>query len=31
MCPTTDNGTRTVNGKIRDKDGGTNKYTASVN
>ena len=29
-CPTTDNGTRTVKGKIRDKDGGVNEYTASV-
>ncbi len=29
-CPTTDNGTRTVKGKIRDKDGGESEYTASV-
>ena len=29
-CPTTDNGSRTVKGKIRDKDGGVNEYTASV-
>jgi hypothetical protein len=30
-CPTTDNGTRSVKGKIKDKDGGVNEYTASVN
>ena len=29
-CPTTDNGTRTVKGKIHDKDGGVNEYTAAV-
>jgi subtilisin family serine protease len=29
-CPTTDNGTRTVKGKIRDKDGGVSEYTAAV-
>jgi hypothetical protein len=29
-CPTTDNGTRTVKGKIKDKDGGQTEYTASV-
>ncbi len=29
-CPTTDEGTRTVKGKIRDKDGGETEYTASV-
>src|SRR5207244_2901210 len=29
-CPTSDNGTRTVKGKIRDKDGGVSEYTASV-
>jgi len=29
-CPTTDNGTRTVKGKIRDKDGGENEYTRQV-
>ena len=29
-CPTTDNGSRTVKGKIKDKDGGTTEYTASV-
>ena len=29
-CPTTDNGARTVNGKVRDKDGGETPYTASV-
>jgi hypothetical protein len=29
-CPTSDNGTRTVKGKIRDKDGGVREYTASV-
>jgi PKD repeat protein len=32
-CPTTDNGTRTVRGKIKDKDGGETEYsgTAVVN
>jgi hypothetical protein len=29
-CPTTDNGTRVVKGRIRDKDGGEREYTASV-
>src|SRR5205823_11107639 len=29
-CPTTDNGSRAVGGKIRDKDGGTTEYTATV-
>jgi PKD repeat protein len=29
-CPTTDSGSRTVKGKIKDKDGGTTEYTASV-
>jgi hypothetical protein len=29
-CPTSDNGSRTVKGKIRDKDGGVSEYTASV-
>ena len=29
-CPTTDNGTRTVKGKIRDKDNGVTEYTSSV-
>jgi hypothetical protein len=29
-CPTTDNGSRTVKGKVRDKDGGESEYTASV-
>jgi hypothetical protein len=29
-CPTTDNGTRNVGGKIRDKDGGLTEYTATV-
>ncbi|MCJ7584251.1 MAG: PKD domain-containing protein, partial [Anaerolineales bacterium] len=29
-CPTTDNGTRAVGGKIMDKDGGFTKYTTSV-
>jgi hypothetical protein len=29
-CPTDDNGSRTVKGKIQDKDGGVNEYTASV-
>ncbi|MFL5806162.1 MAG: OmpL47-type beta-barrel domain-containing protein [Roseiflexaceae bacterium] len=29
-CPTTDNGTRTVKGKVKDKDGGVSEYTASV-
>ena len=27
-CPTDDTGTRTVHGKIRDKDGGVTEYTA---
>ena len=29
-CPTTDNGTRNVKAKIKDKDGGTNEYTGTV-
>jgi hypothetical protein len=29
-CPTTDDGTRTVRGKIRDKDEGETEYTAEV-
>lgn len=29
-CPTIDNGTRSVAGKIQDKDGGVTEYTASV-
>src|SRR5439155_1660763 len=29
-CPTTDNGSRTAKGKIKDKDGGVTEYTASV-
>ena len=29
-CPTTDEGTRIVKGKIRDKDAGETEYTASV-
>jgi len=29
-CPTTDNGSRTVKGKIRDKDDGVTEYTSSV-
>src|SRR5205085_320211 len=29
-CPTSDNGVRSVKGKIRDKDGGVSEYTASV-
>jgi hypothetical protein len=29
-CPTTDNGVRTVKGKIKDKDGGVSEYTANV-
>jgi uncharacterized repeat protein (TIGR01451 family) len=29
-CPTTDNGARTVKGKVFDKDGGSNEYTESV-
>jgi hypothetical protein len=29
-CPTSDNGTRSVGGKIKDKDGGANEYTATV-
>jgi hypothetical protein len=29
-CATTDNGTRTVQGEIRDKDGGVSAYTANV-
>jgi hypothetical protein len=29
-CPTTDNGTRTVKGKIQDKDGGFTEYTKIV-
>ena len=30
VCPTTDQGTRTVGGKITDKDGGETEYPASV-
>ena len=29
-CPTNDNGSRTVKGKVQDKDGGFTEYTASV-
>jgi PKD domain-containing protein len=29
-CPTNDNGSRTVKGKIRDKDGGETEYTKTV-
>jgi PKD domain-containing protein/Regulator of Chromosome Condensation (RCC1) repeat protein len=29
-CPTVDNGTRTVRGKLRDKDGGVTEYSGSV-
>jgi hypothetical protein len=29
-CPTSDNGSRTVKGKISDKDGGVSEYTAEV-
>src|SRR5205823_24260 len=29
-CPTSDNATRTVKGRIRDKDGGTSEYRADV-
>ena len=29
-CPTTDNGTLTVRGKIQDKDGGTSEFTTTV-
>ena len=29
-CPTSESGTRTVEGRIRDKDGGTSTYTATV-
>ncbi len=29
-CPTNDNGVRTVKGKIKDKDSGETRYTASV-
>jgi hypothetical protein len=29
-CPTTDKGTRSVKGKIKDKDGGVTEYTATV-
>src|SRR5439155_705189 len=29
-CPTNDNGSRTVKGQIKDKDGGVRTYTASV-
>jgi PKD repeat protein len=28
-CPTTDNGSRTVRGQVRDKDGGTTTYSAT--
>ncbi len=30
QCSTTDNGSRTVKGKVRDKDGGEREYTAAV-
>jgi endonuclease/exonuclease/phosphatase family metal-dependent hydrolase len=30
-CPTSDTGTRSVGGKIRDKDGGVSEYRATVN
>lgn len=30
VCPTSDNGTRTVKGKIRDEDGGETEYSATV-
>ncbi|HEX6131256.1 MAG TPA: PKD domain-containing protein, partial [Actinomycetota bacterium] len=30
QCPTDDDGTRTVRGKIRDKDGGESEYAATV-
>ena len=29
-CPTTDNGTPSVKGKVKDKDGGVTEYTATV-
>jgi hypothetical protein len=29
-CPTTDNGTRAIKGKVKDKDGGVTEYSASV-
>ena len=29
-CPTTDNGNRTVGGKVQDKDGGVREYTMTV-
>ena len=29
-CPTSDDGTRHVGGKVRDKDGGVSTYTADV-
>src|SRR5262249_38547722 len=29
-CATNDNGSRTVKGEVRDKDGGTTEYTATV-
>jgi hypothetical protein len=29
-CPTDDNGTRTVKGKVKDKDGGFSEYSATV-
>ena len=29
-CPTSDNGSRDIKGKIRDKDGGETEYTATV-
>jgi hypothetical protein len=29
-CPTTDNGSRTVKGRIKDKDSGVNEYSAGV-
>src|SRR5204863_30876 len=29
-CPTSDNGVRTVKGKIKDKDGGVSYYSSTV-